>query len=48
MDIDIWNHRVIMCIGNRVNASFNHANFENVLWAVEILILSNNKMGYYE
>ena len=38
--IDIWNHRVMMSISNRVNASFNHDNFDNVLWAVEIKVLS--------
>ena len=30
-----------MSIGNGVNVSFNHANFDNVLWSMEIMISSN-------
>ena len=31
----------MMCIGNRVNVAFIFDNFNNVLWAVMIVILSN-------
>ena len=37
----MWNHDVMMCIGNRVNAACDHENFDDVLWAGETMILLN-------
>ena len=34
-------HHVMICIGNMVNAAFIPDNFDDVLWVVEIMIVSN-------